>query len=86
MSALPAGLDLSRLLSTDQAALYLGVAASTLRTYRSRGGGPTATVVGGRSVRYRVTDLDAWTRVEARTPVPAGRAPGGQPSVLRSVS
>jgi hypothetical protein len=80
---MPAGLDRARLLTTDQAALYLGVAASSLRSYRSRGGGPVATVVGRRSVRYRVADLDAWTREEARTPVPARRAPGGQPKLRR---
>lgn len=83
---LVAGLDEARLLTTDQAALYLGVAASSLRTYRTRGGGPVATIVGRRSVRYRVRDLDAWTSTEARTPAPAARRPGGQPAALRSAS
>lgn len=89
MSAEPvlvAGLDEVRLLTTDQAALYLGVASSSLRTYRTRGGGPVATVVGRRSVRYRVRDLDAWTSTEARTQVPEVRRPGGQPGSLRSAS
>jgi hypothetical protein len=83
---LPAGLDARRLLTTDQAALYLGVAASSLKTCRTRGGGPVATRVGRRTVRYRVADLDAWTVAEARTPAPAERRPGGQPGALRSAS
>lgn len=45
----------------DAAAAYIGVAPSTLRTWRSRrpGFGPRALVIGG-VVRYRVTELDAW--------------------------
>lgn len=84
---LPAGV--TPLLTTEQAAAYLAVARSSLETYRTRGGGPVATKV-GRSVRYRIEDLDAWTTREERTPVPVvprsnRSAKPGRPG-LRSVA
>ena len=50
-------------LKTPQAALYLGLAVSTLNKWRCHGGGPQFIKL-GRSVRYRRDDLDVF--VEAR--------------------
>ena len=60
-SGLPEGLAEHRLLTSDEAALLLGVPVATLRTWRSRrrGYGPRAVQVGG-SIRYRLADLLAW--------------------------
>ncbi len=82
---LPEGV--SPLLTTVQAATYLAISPSSLETYRTRGGGPVATKV-GRSVRYRLSDLDAWTVREERTPVPEVRRSNraGKSAALRSVS
>lgn len=79
---LPAGV--SPLLTTEQAAEYLAIAPSSLQTYRTRGGGPVATMV-GRCVRYRLSDLDAWTRREERTPVPEVRRSPRAKGSLRAV-
>lgn len=47
-------------LNTEQAAAYLGtVRPNTLEKWRVIGGGPAYLKV-GRSVAYRVADLDAW--------------------------
>lgn len=75
---MPSDLASWRLLDTPQAAAYLGVQPSTLKTWRTRGGGPVASRVGGRAVRYRVCDLDEFVRAEARTVGPPLRGPGGQ--------
>lgn len=49
-----------------QAAAYVGIAKSTLYTWRTRrpGFGPRAVKAGG-ALRYRLSDLDAW--IEAHT-------------------
>jgi predicted DNA-binding transcriptional regulator AlpA len=49
-----------------QAAIYIGIAKSTLYTWRTRrpGFGPRAVKAGG-ALRYRRSDLDAW--IEAHT-------------------
>jgi predicted DNA-binding transcriptional regulator AlpA len=49
-----------------QAAAYIGIAKSTLYTWRTRrpGFGPRAVKAGG-ALRYRRSDLDAW--IEAHT-------------------
>jgi predicted DNA-binding transcriptional regulator AlpA len=47
------------MVDTDGAAARVGLKPSTLEALRSRGGGP-AYVKLGRTVRYRVADLDAW--------------------------
>lgn len=46
-------------LTTDEASVYLGVAASTLRTWRHRRVGPPSFRVGTKVV-YRITALDAY--------------------------
>lgn len=45
------------MLNTDQAASYLGLARATLEAWRTRGGGPVFIKL-GKSVRYRLPDLD----------------------------
>ncbi len=59
-------------LGLDEAAAYLGIAAATLYTWRSRrpGYGPRAVKVGGR-VRYRLRDLDVWLDEHTETGDPA---------------
>ena len=52
------------LLNEQQAADYTGLSVHTLRTKRCRGGGPPFVKM-GRSVRYKLSDLNAW--IEART-------------------
>jgi excisionase family DNA binding protein len=49
-----------------QAAAYLGIAKSTLYTWRTRrpGFGPRAVKAGG-ALRYRRSDLDAWIEAHA---------------------
>jgi len=73
---LPSGLDVHRLLTSDEAALLLGVPVATLRTWRSRrrGYGPRAVHVGG-SIRYRLADLLAW--IDDHTENPDGNVPEG---------
>lgn len=48
-------------LTADEAAEYLGLPKATLMQWRSRypGYGPNATIVGG-SLRYRVNELERW--------------------------
>jgi predicted DNA-binding transcriptional regulator AlpA len=76
LAALPDGLAAYRLLTSDEAALLLGVPVATLRTWRSRrrGYGPRAVQVGG-SIRYRLADLLAW--IDEHTENPDGDAPEG---------
>ncbi len=49
-------------LGTNSAAEHIGLAVSTLEKLRVRGGGPRYLKL-GRSVRYRIEDLDAWMAV-----------------------
>ena len=51
-----------------QAAAYIGIAKSTLYTWRTRrpGFGPRAVKAGG-ALRYRRSDLDAWIEAHAET-------------------
>lgn len=51
-------LDLTPL-NTDEAAKYTGLSRSTLEKARLYGGGPKFMKL-GRSVKYRIEDLDAW--------------------------
>lgn len=48
-----------RLLSTDDAAMYIGLAVPTLKEMRIKGKGPKFCKI-GRTVRYKREDLDAW--------------------------
>lgn len=58
---------------TRQAAQYLGLQPTTLSTWRTRGGGPRFLKLGS-SVRYRLSDLDAFTSERTRTSTSDSRA------------
>ena len=58
--------DLSVVLSTAQAAEYLGVRRRTLETWRRNGAGPPFISISKRCVRYRKTDLDRWLEERVR--------------------
>lgn len=72
---------LEQLLTTEQAAAYLGTTRRTLEAWRLTGGsggqaGPVFVKV-GRLVRYRPSDLEAFVADGART-----NTGGGTPSAL----
>ena len=50
---------------TEAAAVYLSCAPGTLKTWRARGEGPRYHLINEKSVRYHVTDLDAFVRGES---------------------
>ena len=51
---------------TPAAALYLGIAESTLNKTRLTGDGPPFVKVGPRAVAYRKADLDEWLSARVR--------------------
>ena len=53
------------LLTTEQAAEFLGITPRFLEVRRMRGGGPRYVNISKRAVRYSLTDLQAW--IAART-------------------
>ena len=57
--------NVGRVLTTGEAAEWVGLAASTLENLRVLGGGPTYLKL-GRAVRYRAEDLDGWLSVRER--------------------
>ena len=82
-------MDGDRLMNPKQAAAYLGYATATLQYWRCQGGGPPYVKMnpGGHlltpfSIRYRLSDLDAWvdsfgkrrnTSQQKADPVPSRR-------------
>lgn len=54
------------LLSTAEAAHYLGLHPTTLATWRVEGRGPRYFKVGARKVRYRADDIETWLEKNAR--------------------
>lgn len=52
--------------NTDDAAKYLSLSRARLAKLRCDGGGPTYVTV-GRTVLYRLADLDAWLEANARS-------------------
>ena len=54
-----------RLLRTEEAALYLGLASGTLENWRTKGRGPRW-LRPSRIVVYDIRDLDAWVDAERR--------------------
>lgn len=56
-----------RLLTTEEAAAFLGTSPRTLECWRYVGGGPVYNKVGKRLVRYRESDLSAFIADGART-------------------
>ena len=62
-------------LTEREAASYVALSSHTLRAWRARGGGPVYHKL-GRSIRYRVADLDTWLQT-CRVPVSGSqRRPG----------
>ena len=58
-SSLPVAGGGPAVLSTEQAAAYVGLSRSTLEKSRVRGDGPAYLKL-GQSVRYRPDDLELW--------------------------
>lgn len=52
-----------KLLSPKQLADFLGVALTTLSSYRKDGIGPEYLKI-GRLIRYRVSDVDIWLKTK----------------------
>ncbi len=52
--------NLKRILRTEEAAEYVGLAPSTLEKRRTTGDGPKFVRLGGRAIGYDIRDLDAW--------------------------
>lgn len=64
-------LDRERANLTDvEVAEYLSVSVSTVRRWRLTGGGPRWVRIGGSSIRYPITDLEAYV---ASSPSGGGR-------------
>jgi hypothetical protein len=64
-------------LNTEQTAFYIGIGTRTVATMRSTGAGPVFRRH-GRSVRYHVADVIAWSKANAYAV--AGRPDGAAPS------
>jgi len=62
------------LLTTDEAADFLGVSTRKLEQLRSEGGGPTYVKLGYRTIRYRPAALEGWIADHEQRHV--GDAPG----------
>ena len=58
----------SALLSVDQVSAYTGIAVGTLHAWRCRGCGPPWCKLGGKIVRYRLADVEAWIEGSKREP------------------
>lgn len=69
---------MERLMTRKQAAEYLGFAPQTLARYAWLRKGPRTTKL-GKSVRYKLEDLEAWIKQE-------GRMPADEPAKKRLVS
>jgi len=52
--------DRTRLLTTAEAAEYIGSTAQTLEGWRARRKGPRFVKPSAKFVRYRIADLDEW--------------------------
>jgi predicted DNA-binding transcriptional regulator AlpA len=55
----------SETVDSKQAAAYLGFALATLEIWRFQNKGPAYLKI-GRSVRYRIADLDEWLQQQKR--------------------
>ena len=49
-----------KLMTSKEVAEYLGVSEGTMYEYRALGTGPTYIRLGGRLVRYHLSDVKAW--------------------------
>ena len=59
-------MDIQRKLRAPEAAVYLGLSASTLAKMRLRGDGPPYLKAGKRIVLYDTQDLEAWLATRRR--------------------
>lgn len=64
--------DLNGLLREQEAAQLLGFTPRTLQAWRVTGRGPTYIRISSRAVRYRRSDLIAWTEEHRRTSTSSG--------------
>lgn len=64
---------LEQLLTTEQAAAFLGTTKRTLEAWRYVGAGPVFVKLRGRMVRYRPSDLETFVTNAARTNTSDGR-------------
>jgi hypothetical protein len=62
----PKPLNPDPLLTETEAAKYLGYQHRTLAGWRYRGGGPVFIATSKTSVRYRLSDLEAWIAARRR--------------------
>lgn len=67
---------LEQLLTSEQAAAFLGTTRRTLEAWRYVGAGPVFVKLRGRMVRYRPSDLEAFVANGART-----NTCGGHPTI-----
>ena len=51
-------------LSEQEAAQYLGLSVKTLRRWRFDRRGPTYAKIGGKLIRYPLTNLDDWVSLQ----------------------
>lgn len=61
---------LKRIVGTSEAAMYVGLAASTLERKRLTGGGPAFVRLGGRRIGYELAELDRWVERQKRQSSP----------------
>jgi len=59
---------LAALSSVEQASTFMGVGVATLDTWRCRGCGPPWYKLGGKIIRHRLDDLEAWMDSSRRDP------------------
>jgi predicted DNA-binding transcriptional regulator AlpA len=56
--------DLMRYLSEHEVSELTGISIKTLQRWRLAGKGPKFRKLGGRSVRYLVSDIEAWLQAQ----------------------
>ncbi|MBN8542845.1 MAG: helix-turn-helix domain-containing protein [Alphaproteobacteria bacterium] len=56
-----AKLDSELHIDEKHASEYLGISYRTLQGYRTKGGGPKFVKIGKKTIRYKVSDLIAWS-------------------------
>ena len=54
------------LITTKEAARYLGITPRYLEARRLRGGGPPFVKLGSKAVRYRISDVTKWVEASTR--------------------
>ncbi len=69
----PARVAAHSYLTTQQAAVFLGVSARTLEKWRLLGRGPAYRKLGGRLVRYAIDDLEEFAGDRRRSTSDPGR-------------